>query len=116
MKTVNLSTIAARSTFVALVLAAGASMQARAQDIDPEAMQILRRMTDYMKDLQRFSVDTDNMTDVVFDSGQKIQYDLSANVLIQRPNKLRAERKGDVESQVIVYDGKALTIYNPAQN
>jgi hypothetical protein len=31
----------------------------------------------------------------------------------QRPNKLRAERTGDLVNQVFVYDGKSLTLYNP---
>jgi len=33
---------------------------------------------------------------------------------VKRPNKLRAERKGDIISQVLYYDGKTLTLYNAA--
>lgn len=29
--------------------------------------------------------------------GQRVDFDVSANVIISRPNKLRAERKGDLE-------------------
>lgn len=49
----------------------------------------------------------------MLDSGQ-IDVDVSANVIVSRPNKLRAERKGDLISQVFYYDGKTLTPYNPS--
>ena len=87
----------------------------QAPAVDPAAVEILRRMTDYLGSLQRFSVDTQNTYEDVLDSGQKIQYDLSARVVIQRPNKLRAERTGDLVNQVVVYDGKTLTVFNPAE-
>ena len=35
---------------------------------------------------------------------------------MQRPNKLRAERTGDLVNQVFIYDGKSLTLYNPQEN
>ena len=73
-------------------------------------------MTDYLGSLQQFSLDTQNTFESVFESGQKIQFDVSAGVVVQRPNKLRADCKGDLISQVVYYDGKTLTIYNPADN
>jgi hypothetical protein len=39
---------------------------------------------------------------------------VSANVIISRPNKLRAERRGDLIDQFFYYDGKTLTLYNPS--
>jgi hypothetical protein len=84
--------------------------------MDPAATQILKRMTDYLGGLQRFSLDTQNTIEAVYDSGQKIQYDLSTAVTVQRPNKVRAERKGDLVSQVVVYDGKTITVYNATNN
>jgi hypothetical protein len=81
--------------------------------VDPAAMQLLRRMTDYVGGLQRFSLDTQSTYEDVLDSGQKIQYDVSTSVVVQRPNKLRGERKGDLVRQVLVYDGKTLTVFNP---
>ena len=35
-------------------------------------------------------------------------------MIISRPNRLRAERKGDLVDQIFYYDGKTLTLYNPA--
>jgi hypothetical protein len=116
MDVVNVRKAAALFAFVAFALSAAVSTEARAQNVDPAATQILRRMTDYLGKLQRFSLDTQNTFEVVLESEQKIQFDLAASVVIQRPNKLRAERKGDLVSQVVVYDGKTLTIYDPQDN
>jgi len=81
--------------------------------IEPEAARLLKRMTDYMAGLDRFSLETDNMLEDVLVSGQKIQYDFTASVQIQRPDRLRAERTGDLFQQLLVYDGATLAIYNP---
>ena len=113
MGAVNFRTAAAGFALGLLALAATAPLEVRAEGVDPAAMQILRRMTDYLGSLQRFSLDTQSTYEDVLDSGQKIQYDLSTSVVIQRPNKLRGERKGDLVNQVIVYDGKTLTVFNP---
>jgi hypothetical protein len=88
---------------------------ARAQDaaIDPAALEILQRMTDYLGGLEGFDLTTDNMVEDVLVTGQKIQYDFTAEVQIRRPDKLRAERTGDLFQQLVVYDGEMLTIYNP---
>jgi hypothetical protein len=100
----------------ALVVAAAMSVEARAQaaGVDPAATQILKRMTDYLGSLQQFSLHTQNTLEEELDSGQRVDFDLSASVIVSRPNKLFAERRGDVSSQIFYYDGKTLTLYNPS--
>lgn len=98
---------------IALSLAMPVDVRARAPEVEPEATRILKKMTDYIGGLQQFSLDTENMVDQVLMSGQKIQFDFTARVVIQRPNRLRAERTGDLFKQLLVYDGKTLTILNP---
>ena len=39
---------------------------------------------------------------------------VSASVIVSRPNKLRAERRGDLISQIFYYNGKTLTLHNPS--
>jgi hypothetical protein len=97
---------------VALAVALAPAL-ARAQ-VDPEASKILRRMTDYLGSLQQFTVDTQTTVEVMLTTGQKLQFDTAASVAVRRPDKLRAERKGDLVSQTFYYNGKTLTIYNPA--
>ena len=99
-----------------LTLAATVSMDVRAQTpaVDPAATQILKRMTDYLGGLQKFSVHTQNTLEDELDSGHRVDFDVSASVIVSRPNKLFAERKGDLIDQIFYYDGKTLTLYNPS--
>ena len=98
-----------------LVLAAGSPVVgAQSSEVDPSATRILKRMTDYLDSLKQFSVHTQNTIEDMLDSGQRIDVDISASVIIVRPNKLRAERKGELLDQVFYYDGKTLTLYNPS--
>ena len=99
-----------------LALSATVSTEVRAQApaVDPAATQILKRMTDYLGSLKQFSVHTQNTLEDVLDSGHRVDFDVSASVIISRPNKLRAERKGDLIDQIFYYDGKTLTLYNPS--
>jgi len=52
----------------------------------------------------------------VLKSGQKIEFNHKARLSAQRPDKLRAERTGDLVDQVFVFDGKSLTLHNPKAN
>jgi len=89
-------------------------VRAQAVAVDPAATQILKRMTDYLGSLQKFSVHTQNTLEDVLDSGHRVDFEVSANVIVSRPNKLQAERSGDVIDQIFYYDGKTLTLYNPS--
>jgi hypothetical protein len=44
----------------------------------------------------QFSVDTHNAIEVVLTSGQKIEFDHGVSLTVQRPNKLRSDRKRDL--------------------
>ncbi len=98
---------------LATLLIVPTEVRAQAAAVDPAATQILKRMTDYLGSLQQFSVRTQNTLEDWLDSGHRVDVDVSASVTLSRPNKLRAERKGDVD-QVFYYDGKTLTLYNPS--
>jgi hypothetical protein len=87
---------------------------AQAPAVDPAATKILQRMTDYLSSLKQFSVRTQNTLEDLLESGHRVDFDVSASVIIGRPNKLRAERKGDLIDQTFYYDSKTLTLYNPS--
>ena len=103
---------------VALAAAVGISTGAFCQpaSVAPEADQSLRAMCDYMAGLEQFSVQTDNTIEVVLHSGQKIQFDNPAKLSVKRPNKFRAERRGDIVDQTFYYDGKTLTLFMKDEN
>ena len=84
--------------------------------IEPQAEKLLRRMSDYLAGRQQFTLRAESMLEAVLTSGQKLQYDSPATLIVSRPNKLRAHRKGDLANQEFFYDGKSLTLYNPGEN
>jgi len=86
---------------------------AQGEAIEPEALAILRRSTDYLASSKQFKVDTQAAVEVVMSNGQKLQFDHHALMTVQRPNKLRAERVGELVSEVFTYDGKTLAVSMP---
>jgi hypothetical protein len=84
--------------------------------VEPQADKLLRRMSDYLAGRQQFSLKAESTLEAVLTSGQKLQYDSPATLMVSRPNKLRAHRKGDLANQEFFYDGKTLTLYNPREN
>ncbi len=97
----------------AVVLPSAATAQPAG--IDPQADKLLKASMAFLAAQKRFTVDTRNTIEVVLASGQKLQFGITATGSVQRPDKLRAERKGDLVDQLFLYDGKSLTLYNPGQ-
>ncbi len=81
--------------------------------LDPEAVRLLRNMTGYMSSLKQFSVLVRNLREDMSDSGHRVDFEMSANLIVSRPNKLRVARVGYLVDQVFYYNGKTLTLYNP---
>lgn len=102
---------------LAVVLAAVLPGVAPAQPagIDAQAERLLKVATAYLAGQKQFSVDTRSTIEVVLTSGQKLQFDNVATLAVQRPNKLRAERRGDLVDQIFYYDGKSLSLHNPRE-
>jgi hypothetical protein len=105
-----------RHCVLAALAVASMASQAQPAGIAPEARQLLKASTDFLASRQRFSADTRNTLEIVLKSGQKIEFNSTATQSVQRPNKLRSERSGDLVEQVFFYDGKSLTLYQPRDN
>jgi hypothetical protein len=100
---------------IAALTTLSVAAQAQSPAIAPEAKQLLKASTDFLASQQRFSADTRNTLEIVLKSGQKIEFNSTGRQYVQRPNKLRSERSGDLIEQVFVYDGKSLTLYQPQE-
>jgi hypothetical protein len=100
---------------LALWITATTEIRAQGPAVDPEAVRLLRGMTDYMSSLTQFSVKAQNVFEDVLDSGHRVDYDLSASVIVSRPNKLRVDRRAGPIEQIYFYDGTALTQYRPLE-
>lgn len=86
---------------------------AQAAGVDPQADKIFRTMVGYVSGLKQFSAQTETTLEVVTKDGQKIQLTAPSSIAVSRPDKLYAERRGDIVNQKFYYDGKSLTLYNP---
>lgn len=86
---------------------------AQAAGVDPQADKIFHSMASYVSGLKQFSAQAETTLEVVTTAGEKIQFTAPSSVTVSRPDKLYAERRGDIVNQKFFYDGKSLTLYNP---
>ncbi|MFO7708279.1 MAG: DUF2092 domain-containing protein [Desulfobacterales bacterium] len=108
-----------RLTVVALAIMIALLPQAaigQSAEIESQAETLLERSTTYLASQKRFSVETRSTIEVVLVSGQKLQFDHAAVLSVKRPNKLKAERRGDLVDQMFYYNGKSLALHNPSEN
>jgi hypothetical protein len=78
--------------------------------LEDAAVERLREATAYLSGLERFALNTESSIEAVLLSGQKIQYDDASVLIVKRPDKLYAARRGDLVDQEFFYDGKRLTL------
>jgi hypothetical protein len=73
-------------------------------------------MSDYIAGQQNFSVAYDSDVEVITPDLQKIQFTNSGTMLVSRPDKMWAERKGGYSDVALFLDGKTLTIVGKHSN
>ena len=83
---------------------------AQTSEVEDEAIQLLRRSTDFIGGLNKFRADTDATIEAVLTNGQKVQYGQRVAITVARPNRMRADRLGEVVNQTFYYDGKTLSV------
>ncbi len=74
--------------------------------IGPRAELILRAMSDYMKSVEQFSFRGKISFDDTLPTGQKLQYSAEIKTAVRRPDRVYAERLGDMGNKRFWYDGK----------
>lgn len=84
-----------------------------AQRISAEAQAVIDRMTTTLQGLTSYSIEARGSRDEVVAYGYKLQYNESATLTVRRPDRLRAEIRGDLRNRTFVYDGKSLAMYSP---
>jgi hypothetical protein len=95
---------------IALALTANLSVMplARAQN---DAGKILKAMSDYVANQKVISATYDSDIEVITPDLQKIQFASSGQVLLSRPDKLRATRTGGYSDVELIFDGKTATAF-----
>jgi hypothetical protein len=84
--------------------------------IDPKADRLLHEMSDRLAALSRFETVTHNTLEVVTKEGEKLEFDSDSRTNLERPNKLRSQRLGEVAQLYFYYDGKTITLYGAGLN
>jgi hypothetical protein len=82
--------------------------------VDPAAIQALKDMGKYLLTLNRFEVSTELTGENVLADGQKLQHTATADLEVQRPNKVRVLMKSARNERQLIYDGKTLSLSTPA--
>ena len=94
--------------------AVSSATNAAAPVVAEQAERLLRQMGEYVGSAEQFTFHADITFDHVLPSGQKLQYSASEDVALQRPGRLYVEWSGDLGDRQFWYDGKSVTLYNPA--
>jgi hypothetical protein len=98
-----------------LALPGAHAQTAQPNAVDPSSIQALKDMGSYLQSLKRFHVATEVTGERVLADGQKLQHTATASMDIARPDKIRAVMQSARSSRELIYDGKTVTLYTPAQ-
>jgi hypothetical protein len=104
----NAFAISWRAAAIALVFAVLLPMTQSAQAQD--ATKVLKAMTDYVASQKVISATYDTDIEVITSDLQKIQFASSGQMLLSRPDKVRASRIGGYADVELVFDGKTLSV------
>lgn len=84
--------------------------------IDPEALAILKKATDYLTGLKQFHLKGYKEEDVVQESGQKLQFTSVFDVSLKRPDRMFVSRTDDDGiTRRLWYDGKTASMYDEGE-
>jgi hypothetical protein len=79
-----------------------------------QADRLLKQMSDYIGSADQFTFHADISFDHVLPSGQKLQFSAAEDVALKRPGRLYVEWRGDLGDRQFWYDGKSITLSDPA--
>ena len=73
-------------------------------------------MSNYLGGLRSFSFEYSAVDEVVTPEGQKLQFIHSGEIMVQRPDRLHATRRGAAGTAEVFLDGKDLTLFGKRAN
>lgn len=80
---------------------------------EPEAIAALEKMGAYLRTLTSFEVNGEGSVEEVLSTGQVIQSQGSVDLIVTRPNRLRANLYSTKKRREFYYDGRTLTVFAP---
>jgi hypothetical protein len=85
---------------------------ARAQGaVDDDARRVLASLSSHLGGLQRFSVEYAAVDEVITEQGEKLQFLHSGAITAQRPDRLRAIRRGASGTAEVILNGRELFLF-----
>ncbi len=87
-----------------------------AEEAVPDPKEIFRQSCDFLKNQPQFSFKAEVANDRVYAGGKKLQFGMEVKAAFRRPDKLRIDGDGDLDSKLLIFDGKALTLYDKDRN
>lgn len=94
--------------------AAAPTTPVAAPAVAEQADRLLKEVGAYIGSAEQFTFHADVTFDHVLPSGQKLQFSAAEEVVLQRPGRLYVEWNGDLGARQFWYDGKSVTLYDPA--
>jgi hypothetical protein len=95
-----------------VLVATLAVLPARAEEAKP----ILKAMADYVRSQQTIELTFDSDIEVITPQLEKIQFTNSGEILLSRPDKLRARRVGGYAEVELFFDGKTVSVLGRSIN
>lgn len=81
--------------------------------IDPNALSLLKRMSETLSNAKAFSFKSDSILEVPSSTGQFVTVRSLGQLTLQRPNKIRSTRGGDAPALDFYYDGSSVSAVAP---
>jgi hypothetical protein len=107
MKTKGVLFAMLAATFLATLTAAPVMAQPQASD----AKAILKAMSDYVSSQKTIELTLDSDIEVITPQLEKIQFTNSGEMLLSRPDKVRAHRVGGYADVALCFDGKTVSVF-----
>jgi hypothetical protein len=84
---------------------------------DAQAMAILQRMAGFLSQAQRFSVTAEIGFDVVQESGEKLEFGETRQIVLRRPDRARIDiTTRDGATSGFIFDGQAIAVFNTREH
>jgi hypothetical protein len=80
-------------------------------DIDPDAIDAVKKMAAYLHTLKSYQIIDDVTQDDVLEDGLIVQSTSKVDYLLARPNRMRIEVTSDERHRLYLYDGKNFTVW-----
>jgi hypothetical protein len=87
-----------------------------ATERDSSAIAALEKMGSYLRGLTTFQIRGETSRDEVLDDGQSIEFAAVVDMIVQRPNRIRAEVTSDRKQRLYFGDGKTFSVWARRMN